>query len=173
MSDFFENYKHPLWQKKRLEIMQAAGFRCQDCGSEDDTLNVHHAYYIKGNKPWEYPGESLRCLCETCHKERHAKLEALRYIVGLLPPQEVDQVIGYAKGVFLYPGPGPHKHGGIAGHINWYQSVGVIHALMWGFPDEALPYLEKTSGGKMLTREMMDHVQQLINAEYDHPDEDV
>jgi len=25
--------KHPKWQKKRLEVMENAGFECEDCGS--------------------------------------------------------------------------------------------------------------------------------------------
>lgn len=34
-------------------------------------LNVHHTYYIKGCKPWEYENDSLVTLCEDCHKKRH------------------------------------------------------------------------------------------------------
>lgn len=37
-------------------------------------LNVHHKYYIRGKKPWEYPDdEALVTLCEDCHKKRHEK----------------------------------------------------------------------------------------------------
>jgi len=34
-------------------------------------LNVHHTYYIKGHKPWEYENDALVTLCEDCHKKRH------------------------------------------------------------------------------------------------------
>lgn len=34
-------------------------------------LNIHHTYYIKGYKPWEYDNEALVTLCEDCHKKRH------------------------------------------------------------------------------------------------------
>jgi len=35
-------------------------------------LNIHHNYYIRGKKPWEYPnGDALVTLCEDCHKKRH------------------------------------------------------------------------------------------------------
>ena len=34
-------------------------------------LNIHHTYYIKGNKPWEYDNDALVTLCEDCHKKRH------------------------------------------------------------------------------------------------------
>lgn len=36
-------------------------------------LNIHHAYYIKGHKPWEYRDDALVTLCENCHKKRHEK----------------------------------------------------------------------------------------------------
>lgn len=34
-------------------------------------LNIHHTYYVKGHKPWEYDNEALVTLCENCHKKRH------------------------------------------------------------------------------------------------------
>jgi len=62
----------PRWQKKRLEIMQRDGFKCRACESSDKTLSVHHAYYVTGRKPWEYPCFSLRTLCDGCHKDEHS-----------------------------------------------------------------------------------------------------
>jgi 5-methylcytosine-specific restriction endonuclease McrA len=68
-NDFWANYKHPLWQKKRLEIMQRDEFVCTSCGSGDNTLNVHHLTpYKKGAKPWEYENDELVTICEECHK---------------------------------------------------------------------------------------------------------
>ncbi len=55
----------PRWQKKRLEIMQRDGFECRDCSDGKETLNVHHAYYIPGRKPWEYPSWALSTTWET------------------------------------------------------------------------------------------------------------
>lgn len=34
-------------------------------------LEVHHTYYEKGLKPWEYPDDSLKTLCWICHKKEH------------------------------------------------------------------------------------------------------
>ena len=34
-------------------------------------LNIHHTYYVKGHKPWEYDNKALVTLCEKCHKKRH------------------------------------------------------------------------------------------------------
>lgn len=65
---YAEMLKDPRWQKKRLEVMQRDGFRCQHCLSEDKELQVHHLTYHRGTKPWEYKDEELITLCERCHK---------------------------------------------------------------------------------------------------------
>lgn len=97
MSDFFELYKRPEWQRKRLEVMEAARFECENCGEKERTLNVHHKFYVKGRKPWEYDDEDLTCLCEPCHKEQTAKINQLKVITGRLPLQLFEQVLGFAK----------------------------------------------------------------------------
>lgn len=50
---YSEKLKHPLWQKKRLEIMQRDDFMCQSCGENDKTLNVHHLKYLKNHEIWD------------------------------------------------------------------------------------------------------------------------
>lgn len=64
---FFEQYKDPRWQKKRLEIMQRDAFTCVLCKDKETTLNIHHKKYINGKKPWEYEDDDLITLCEDCH----------------------------------------------------------------------------------------------------------
>ncbi|MDO9106716.1 MAG: HNH endonuclease signature motif containing protein [Methylovulum sp.] len=68
---FFAKYKDPRWQRKRLEIMEASDFKCENCGTNDKTLNVHHKSYKKNHAPWEYENYELECLCEDCHSYRH------------------------------------------------------------------------------------------------------
>ncbi len=65
----------PRWQRKRLEVMERDEFKCVACGDEGTTLNVHHAYYVTGRMPWDYPMFSLSTLCRNCHKERHTERE--------------------------------------------------------------------------------------------------
>lgn len=64
-------YRRPEWQKKRLEVMERAGFVCQECGSKDTELHVHHCWYERGKAPWEYPDKCFRVLCGPCHDKRH------------------------------------------------------------------------------------------------------
>jgi len=71
---FAAQYKDARWQRKRLEIMERDNFTCHMCkrGEEEEvSLNVHHAYYEKGKKPWDYPDDMLVTLCEDCHKNLH------------------------------------------------------------------------------------------------------
>lgn len=68
---YADRLRHPLWQKRRLEIMALAGFKCERCGSAERFFNVHHKLYRAGAAPWEYADKELECLCEDCHLEGH------------------------------------------------------------------------------------------------------
>jgi hypothetical protein len=74
MSEYTKLLKSPKWQKKRLEIMQRDDFKCVWCGSEDTQLHVHHLYYEKYRKPWEYEDEAYVTICDLCHENEHATL---------------------------------------------------------------------------------------------------
>ena len=51
--------------------MERAFFSCEKCYREDQTLNVHHLYFMSKRYPWEYPNFALICVCEECHEEEH------------------------------------------------------------------------------------------------------
>lgn len=76
-----EQLKHPLWQRKRLEAMDAHGFVCRKCGSTDKTLHVHHKQYIKGRMAWEYEVDELSVLCEDCHSDEHDQQDLLKRLI--------------------------------------------------------------------------------------------
>lgn len=76
--EYWEKLKDPRWQRKRLEVMQSADFKCKDCNSETKSLNIHHRFYFKGRDPWEYDLAELVCLCEDCHRDREAALLLVR-----------------------------------------------------------------------------------------------
>ena len=101
---YWELLRHPNWQRKRLEVMQRDNFLCQQCGSADKTLNVHHTYYTKGAMPWEYPIESLRTFCEECHSGYHATNEKLKKSLGLLHEFNLQQVLGFVTGILIEDG---------------------------------------------------------------------
>lgn len=61
-----EAYKHPKWQKKRLEILSRDNWACVACKDTESTLHVHHCLYH--GELWEVPDEWLQTLCESCHE---------------------------------------------------------------------------------------------------------
>jgi len=65
----------PRWQKKRLEVLEAADWKCQDCGTSTEELCIHHTFYRRNWLPWAYRPDVLRCLCRFCHEER-SQIEA-------------------------------------------------------------------------------------------------
>jgi hypothetical protein len=68
---------------KGVLILERDQWMCRACKeSEGVTLAVHHLYYEKGKKPWEYPNDALVTLCEECHEYEHA--ERRNYEEGLL-----------------------------------------------------------------------------------------
>jgi len=61
------------WKNKSMVVKQRAENKCEDCRSAKN-LEAHHSYYQQRFlefEPWEYPLDSFRCLCNSCHKERH------------------------------------------------------------------------------------------------------
>lgn len=102
---YYELLKHPLWQRKRLQILDRAKFRCESCGDEESTLHVHHGYYERGLKPWEYPDDSLHCLCESCHESDQELLTSVHRTIGRLASSWIESVAGYARAVesWSYP----------------------------------------------------------------------
>jgi len=67
------DYLKPQWQKKRLEILERDNFTCIQCGDKENTLHVHHQYYLKDYKVWEYENQSLITLCSRCHEHEHSE----------------------------------------------------------------------------------------------------
>jgi hypothetical protein len=79
---YSEKLKDPRWQKKRLEILEASGWKCNGhCQNEkpNPTLHVHHRIYLRGLNPWEYEPWAYHVLCDECHGvEQEIMQEAYR-----------------------------------------------------------------------------------------------
>ena len=67
--DYREQLQHPEWQKKRLRILERAGFMCEICGCDDKRFDVHHFEY--GLFPWDVSDDKLIVACKVCHKFIH------------------------------------------------------------------------------------------------------
>lgn len=81
--EYAAKYRDPRWQKKRLEVMERAGFKCEACGRTDSPLAVHHLCY--NGDPWETESCWLECLCEKCHYRRKLVDSTLSDVIRCLP----------------------------------------------------------------------------------------
>lgn len=105
MMTYQEQLRHPKWQKKRLEIMEENNFTCQNCGSTEKTLNVHHGYYEKGLFAWEYPDSSLHCLCEICHTKYGIITVEIHRKIGSLNLGQLQMVVDLTAPIGFIPNP--------------------------------------------------------------------
>lgn len=99
---YSEKLLDPRWQRKRLEVLERADFRCESCGSATETLHVHHKLYRRGAEPWEYDAATeLASLCSTCHGEVELRSQELRALLSRLAEYDKDVVIGCVKALLL------------------------------------------------------------------------
>lgn len=91
---YSQKLKDPRWQKKRLEVMEAANFTCQTCGSTTNTLTVHHINYRRGAEPWDYEASELQCLCDDCHTSiEHLVIPSLREMASRFNPGVMMRIL--------------------------------------------------------------------------------
>jgi hypothetical protein len=154
MSTYSEYLKDPKWQKKRLKIFEKAKFQCTSCGDDEKTLHVHHTYYSKGKKPWEYPDASLHALCKDCHKDVEILRTRFNEVMGLVSPLFPSQITGYTLGKFA------EDHPQVIFRIsNAEEIVGISD--YWGIKEDFIyQHLTKNSGnisGKILGGLAVEH----------------
>lgn len=90
---YAEKLKDPRWQRKRLEILDLARWRCRECGRTDRQFVVHHVFYIPGREPWDYPDYMLLALCDPCHKTRpETELRVFMNVAQLMYDRTVEDI---------------------------------------------------------------------------------
>lgn len=98
VKSYYEKLKDPRWQKRRLEVLEAAGWECVECGDGSTELHVHHILYRKGCDPWDYQPDELKALCAPCHLEYEASRCEFLAKFGQLWLTEQKRVLGYIDG---------------------------------------------------------------------------
>ena len=102
---YAELLKDPRWQKKRLEVLNEAGWQCRYCSSGERTLNVHHKRYRAGAKPWEYESDELEVLCEMCHAALTEASRVLKSIVETADAGIIYRLSAYAQALLAKQDP--------------------------------------------------------------------
>lgn len=104
---YAEKLKDPRWQRKRLELLNAANWTCVECGTKTESLHVHHGYYQRKTDPWDYPNDKLRVLCESCHSENQRIMEDVHRIIAnwtITDLRRLSQILGPLE----FQGERPH-----------------------------------------------------------------
>lgn len=91
-NEYWQLLQDPRWQKKRLEIFERDKFACVACGDTTTTLHVHHGYYEKNKKPWEYSDHTLHTLCDECHAYATEKVAEIKSSIGHLNPKHLEKL---------------------------------------------------------------------------------
>jgi hypothetical protein len=105
---YAEKLKDPRWQKRRLEVLEAANWQCSECHSTERTLHVHHNFYRSKTEPWNYPDHALRVVCDECHDLIEKQRKEFKDLSEALfeDPEgagfAVDCVIGFMKALRMF-----------------------------------------------------------------------
>lgn len=82
------DYRDEQWIIFARKIRRDAGNACEQCRRSDVTTQVHHKYYVKGRRAWQYQRNEVTLLCVSCHEQMHEQLQQFRkYVFGKLNHQ--------------------------------------------------------------------------------------
>lgn len=99
---YWEQLRHPTWQKLRLRMLDRAGFKCANCNDTETNLHVHHKQYIKGHMAWEYEEANFEVLCDACHENAHFFKDSLNSVLAQLPSELLDQIRDLVAGFYSH-----------------------------------------------------------------------
>jgi hypothetical protein len=86
---YSDKLRDPRWQRKRLEVLQQHGFKCDMCGCKDDELHVHHINYHKGADPWEYQDNEFKVFCKLHHEIVEDTIRVARHAISCGLPSTI------------------------------------------------------------------------------------
>ena len=87
-------YSHPKWRTKRIEVLRQLGNKCDVCGARRN-LDVHHKSYSEGKELWEYPLSNFRILCKEHHNEAHGKTLEPKFCAADSCNQQIETQFTY------------------------------------------------------------------------------
>lgn len=88
----------PEWKSFTGNIKKQVGY-CECCKRSNVGLEVHHIFYERDRKPWEYDKSEVVVLCRACHGQLHIHLKNFRkFVFGKMNPQ-VFQILNGALAV--------------------------------------------------------------------------
>jgi len=80
---YYEQLNHPLWLRKKDEILQRDNYKCVICNSSLHKLEVHHLCYFPDLLIWEYDDELMITVCKKHHEQLTYELPKLAGLIAL------------------------------------------------------------------------------------------
>jgi hypothetical protein len=59
-------------------------WKCDECGSTERELHLHHKFYLPNREPWQYEDHYFSVLCSDCHKKQHEKPSILYSLIDTI-----------------------------------------------------------------------------------------
>ena len=95
LKSYSEQLRTPEWKAFRQRVIDVNGRACRACRRSDKIIQVHHLFYEKTRKPWDYELNEVTVLCEDCHASMHDELQKFRkFVFDKLEPQTFRIVNG-------------------------------------------------------------------------------
>ena len=93
MNEFADKFQDRRWIEKRDQIIEAANFECEDCGSSEEELQVHVCFYEKGKEPWELDEVAYKCLCPPDREKRSMLEQNIRKILAVFRIENLESLM--------------------------------------------------------------------------------
>lgn len=77
-----EQYQHPHWHRKELDILRRDRWKCTCCGETNKLLHVYAIYYETDLHIWGYDDEALKTVCDDCMKILKTEMNKLSGIIA-------------------------------------------------------------------------------------------
>lgn len=92
------------WKALSVKLRRERPY-CELCRKPDTdvTTQVHHGFYNRDLKPWEYPEESLWVLCEECHAAMDKVRREMAVLFGHLHPAKAAMAVNMIRAVIQVP----------------------------------------------------------------------
>lgn len=86
-----------------MEVFESRDWACQSCGDQIKGLHLHRCYDQLELDPWDYPLDSLKCLCGECHKARGETEIRIQEFLALFTLPELKAILETLPLLYQHP----------------------------------------------------------------------
>ena len=60
-------------------VFESANWKCSECGEDNLELHAQHTFNDSRENPWDYPVNTIKCLCDSCYSKARELNREARY----------------------------------------------------------------------------------------------